>query len=90
MPQQASVQAGLNKTYLRANVYDWYGQDDWRALANLTLNFGLRYEYFSPYVEKNNRLVEAINTARTPLMSKGPACGRRRDRRALEWPITPR
>ncbi|MEO6815362.1 MAG: TonB-dependent receptor, partial [Edaphobacter sp.] len=57
MPQQASVQAGLSKTYLRANVYDWYAQDDWRALANLTLNFGLRYEYFSPYVEKNNRLV---------------------------------
>ncbi len=57
MPQQASVQAGLNKTYLRANVYDWYGQDDWRAFANLTLTYGLRYEYFSPYVEKNNRLV---------------------------------
>jgi trimeric autotransporter adhesin len=57
LPQQAAVQAGLNKTYLRANVFDWYAQDDWRAKANLTLNFGLRYEYFSPYVEKNNRLV---------------------------------
>jgi trimeric autotransporter adhesin len=57
MPQQAAVQAGLEKTYLRANVFDWYAQDDWRALANLTLNFGVRYEYFSPYVEKDNRLV---------------------------------
>ena len=57
LPQQAAVQAGLNKTYLRANVFDWYAQDDWRAKANLTLNFGLRYEYFSPYVEKYNRLV---------------------------------
>ncbi len=54
MPQQAAVQAGLRKTYLRANVWDWYAQDDWRALPNLTLNFGLRYEYFSPYVEKDN------------------------------------
>jgi hypothetical protein len=51
------VQAGLEKTYLRANVFDWYAQDDWRTSANLTLNFGLRYEYFSPYVEKDDRLV---------------------------------
>ncbi|HTC76674.1 MAG TPA: TonB-dependent receptor, partial [Edaphobacter sp.] len=56
-PQQSTIQAAQEKTYLRANVFDWYAQDDWRARANLTLNFGLRYEYFSPYVEKDNRLV---------------------------------
>jgi hypothetical protein len=63
MPQQAAVQAGLSKIHLRANVIDWYAQDDWRALANLTLNFGLRYEYFSPYVEKNNQLVNLDHNA---------------------------
>ena len=63
MPQQAAVQAGLRKTYLRANVWDWYAQDDWRALPNLTLNFGLRYEYFSPYVEKDNELVNLDHNA---------------------------
>ena len=63
LPQQAAVQAGLSKTYLRANVFDWYAQDDWRALANLTLNFGLRYEYFSPYVEKDNQLVNLDHNA---------------------------
>lgn len=63
LPQQSTVQAGLEKTYLRANVYDWYAQDDWRARADLTLNFGLRYEYFSPYVEKNNRLVNLDHNA---------------------------
>jgi trimeric autotransporter adhesin len=62
-PQQSQVQAGLEKIYLRANVFDWYAQDDWRALANLTLNFGLRYEYFSPYVEKDNRLVNLDHNA---------------------------
>jgi trimeric autotransporter adhesin len=56
-PQQSTIQAAQEKTYLRANVFDWYAQDDWRMLPNLTLNFGLRYEYFSPYVEKDNRLV---------------------------------
>ena len=63
LPQQSTIQAGVNKTYLRANVFDWYVQDDWRALPNLTLNFGLRYEYFSPYVEKYNRLVNLDHNA---------------------------
>ncbi|MBS1821715.1 MAG: TonB-dependent receptor [Acidobacteria bacterium] len=63
LPQQAAVQAGLEKTYLRANVWDLYANDDWRILPNLTLNYGLRYEYFSPYVEKNNRLVNLDHNA---------------------------
>ena len=63
LPQQSAIQAGENKTYLRANVFDWYAQDDWRAASNLTLNYGLRYEYFSPYVEKYNRLVNLDHNA---------------------------
>ncbi len=63
LPQQSAVQAGLAKTYLRANVWDLYANDDWRILPNLTLNYGLRYEYFSPYVEKNNRLVNLDHNA---------------------------
>jgi hypothetical protein len=63
LPQQSAIQAATAKTYLRANVFDWYAQDDWRALANLTLNYGIRYEYFSPYVEKDNRLVNLNHNA---------------------------
>ena len=63
LPQQTTIQAGLNKTYLRANVYDAYVNDDFRVLPSLTLNGGLRYEYFSPYVEKNNRLVNLDHNA---------------------------
>jgi hypothetical protein len=33
-----------------------YIQDDWRVSDKLTLNVGLRYEYFSPYREVANRL----------------------------------
>jgi hypothetical protein len=56
-PQQTSVTAGLNKIYLRGNSWDWYAQDDWRARSNLTIAYGLRWEYFSPYSEKYNHLV---------------------------------
>jgi hypothetical protein len=31
-----------------------YAQDEWRLRPGLTLNYGLRYEYYSPLREKNN------------------------------------
>ena len=62
-PQETKTQAALYKTYLRANVLDGYAQDDFRVLPGLTLNYGLRYEYFGPYFEKNNRLVNLDHNA---------------------------
>jgi hypothetical protein len=56
LPQQTSLQAPDQKSYLRENTWDAYVQDDWRALANFTVNVGLRYEYFSPYSEKYDHL----------------------------------
>ena len=41
---------------LRRNMHFAYVQDDWRATSRLTLNLGLRYEYSTPYWEKNNVL----------------------------------
>ena len=74
LPQTTSIQAGLYKDYLRENVYDWYVQDDFRLAANLTLNYGLRYEYFGPYSEKNNRLVNLTGVSRTTPVTSGVNC----------------
>jgi hypothetical protein len=57
LPQQTALQAPYQKAYLRENVFEAYFQDSWQALPNFTVLAGLRYEYFSPYSEKNDRLV---------------------------------
>ena len=55
-PQQTTIDSSVSKSYLRDNVFDLYAMDDWRALPNLTLNYGLRYEFYAPYTEKYGRL----------------------------------
>ena len=42
--------------HLRRNMNFGYIQDDWRATSKLTLNLGVRYEYSTPYWERDNVL----------------------------------
>ncbi len=47
-----------------------YAADDWRVTTKLTLNIGLRWEYYSPYTEVGNRIVN-FNPATVSLMMAG-------------------
>src|SRR5262249_42729423 len=35
------------------NEFSWFFKDDWKALPNLTLNFGVRYDYYGVPWEAN-------------------------------------
>lgn len=47
-----SGNAKLQQTY-----YIGYAQDEWKATHNLTISYGLRYEYFQPLREARNKNV---------------------------------
>ena len=50
-PQTSSIRIGNSNNYFRGWALNGYVQDDWRVNRGLTINVGLRYEYFAPYTE---------------------------------------
>jgi carboxypeptidase family protein/TonB-dependent receptor-like protein len=46
--------------YFRTGAYALFIQDDWKFRPNLTLNLGLRYEYFTPLREKQDRIANLV------------------------------
>ncbi len=46
----------------KQEYYIGYGQDEWKIHPNVTLNYGLRYEFYTPLRERNNGQV-LFNTA---------------------------
>ena len=72
LSQQAAIQYGSGQYNFRSNVYNLFLQDDWRVRGNLTLNLGVRYEYYSPLTEAHGRLA---NLAIAPgFTSAVPVC----------------
>ena len=46
------------------NYYRWYrsgyAEDDWRVTPKLTLNLGLRYDYFQPFTNKDGHMTNLV------------------------------
>ncbi len=61
--------AALPDKGLRKEQLAGYGQDEWKVTPNLTLNYGIRYTYFSPFHEQHN------NEDPFDLASCGGYCG---------------
>jgi hypothetical protein len=55
-PFKSTVEVGNPTLHLHNWAYAGFFQDDWRATKNLTINFGVRYEFSSVVQEANNLL----------------------------------
>src|SRR5579863_10051035 len=56
LPFKSSVEVGNPTLQLHNWAYAGFFQDDWRATKNLTINFGVRYEYSTVPQEAHNLL----------------------------------
>ena len=58
--------------YLRNRYAGLFVQDGWRARTDLTLNFGLRWDYIMPFWEKYNQLQTIIPGRQSVLYPQAP------------------
>ncbi len=56
LPQSSSLRYGSDNNYFRGWSTNYFVQDDFRISRKISFNFGLRYEYFSPYTELRGHL----------------------------------
>jgi hypothetical protein len=52
LPETSSIRYGEASTYFRSTGFNGFAVDDFRLSTGLSLNLGLRYEYFAPWSEK--------------------------------------
>ena len=70
-PFKASVQVGDPTLHIHNWAYGAFFQDDWRATRNLTVNFGVRYEFSSVIKEEHNLLGNFDPNSATGLIQAG-------------------
>ena len=85
---------------LYANGWQIYAQDSWRARENMTITYGIRYEAFTPLLDRNNLLTNIDPATGRPFYAKDGSVFDRalvhpdRDdfapRVGVTWSMTPR
>ncbi len=63
----SSVTADYPETGSRYNDYSFWAQDDYKLNSRLTINLGLRWDIFPPYVEVHNLYTYLNPTASNPI-----------------------
>lgn len=56
LAQSSRIQYGNSDHYLRRREFSLYLNDNWRAFSNLTIQWGLRYQYTAPWTELQDRI----------------------------------
>jgi len=67
------IGSGTNSVHNRANDFSAFFQDDWKVMPRLTLNLGLRYDYFGLTTETDGHFVgfDPSKATTSPLLIPG-------------------
>ena len=92
-PSPFFIPSLVGPAHAKQQYYIGYLQDEWKIKSNLTLNYGLRYEYYTPLKEVNNRQIYfnidtgvLRNPSEDPLKTSGTNFG---PRIGLTWSPNP-
>lgn len=66
--------AGDASVPMRTGNQGYYAQDDWRANSKLTLNLGLRWEYYNPFVALADNKISQFIFGSVPGSCFGASC----------------
>ena len=72
---------------LRGTELGWFAGDDWRATSRLTLNIGLRWEYYSPFTEVADRAANFDPSTATMLVAGRDGVGDTIQCRQILWGV---
>jgi Carboxypeptidase regulatory-like domain len=68
----AFLQGFAPPSYGRNHSAGFFGQDSWRVRSNLTLNYGLRWEFSAPWAEKNHEIQTIVRGLQSVVFPNSP------------------
>ena len=66
------IQAAGTPFFIRNRYAGAFAQDSWRVRSNVTLNYGLRYDFMQPWYEKYNQIQTFVPGRQSVVYPTGP------------------